>query len=100
MKLSAASLTGEHAGFERTQMSEETYYIGGDLYQGGNTLPEMGHLTQCSKCKRKILVAMALIGSIHHAGLAATCADCLELTPEFKEKHPDVAEKIEKWKEV
>lgn len=29
----------------------------------------MGHMVECSKCKRKILVEMTLIGSSHHTGV-------------------------------
>jgi hypothetical protein len=58
----------------------------------------MGELLACKKCGRKILVEMAINGTIHHMGTSATCADCIEYTDDFREKNPNVVEQIEKWK--
>jgi len=58
----------------------------------------MGHLVSCQKCGRKVLVGMGLIGVPHHTNLAITCADCLEIDDEFKQKYPEIAKQIEDWK--
>lgn len=58
----------------------------------------IGHRLACSKCGRKILVEVFLSGIDHTAGIHATCAECLELSPEFAAAAPDVAREVEEWK--
>ena len=56
-----------------------------------------GEFCECPKCHRKILVTMGLIGTTHHIGLEATCADCLEISDNFRTARPDIVERIENW---
>lgn len=73
-----------------TDGDDHTYYI-------DDSLTVMGHLTACNKCGRKILVEMALIGSQHHVGLTATCGECLMISEELRNEHPQIAAKIDRW---
>ena len=65
-----------------------------------NGFSSMGHLASCCKCDRKILVEMTLIGVQHHISLHVTCADCLVLGKDFREKHPKEAKQLEEWQSV
>ena len=53
----------------------------------------------CSKCGRRILVEMGLIGVPHHSWVMVTCAECLQVpvAEAFRERRPDAAAEIEKW---
>lgn len=55
------------------------------------------HKLACRKCGRKILVEIALFGVSHNAEVVATCAECLELSRDFKGKHAKAADDISKW---
>lgn len=81
----------------KNDVRNESYYIP-STYKPEYSPGSMGHLLQCHKCKRKILVSMGLIGTVHHMGTSATCADCLEIDPEFRKQHPDIAHKLDEWK--
>lgn len=52
---------------------------------------------KCSGCGRKILVEIFLIGVSHNASVSATCADCLNIHPDYKAKNPEEAKAIEEW---
>lgn len=55
---------------------------------------------KCSKCGRKILVEIVLIGTNHNADIIATCAECLKkesLPKEFVSERPEIAKDIEEW---
>jgi hypothetical protein len=57
---------------------------------------------KCSKCGRKILVEIGLIGVSHNAMVNVTCAECLKkggLSDDFKKRFVEVAADIEKWLE-
>lgn len=75
-------------------MSHDKYY---HLPAPKGGLASEGHLLECPKCKRKIHVAMALIGVPHHLGTTAMCAECLDIEDKFVQEFPEVAEKIKKW---
>ena len=72
------------------EVQGDTYYIDGDF-------TVVGHLTACSKCGRKMLVEMALIGSQHHVGVTVVCGNCLVVTEEFRKEHPKIVSTIENW---
>jgi len=57
-----------------------------------------GEFLSCRKCGRKILVEMGINGTIHHLGTSVTCADCLEIRDEFRQKFPEIVKQIEEWK--
>lgn len=57
----------------------------------------MGHMVECGKCKRKILVEMPLIGVPHHTGVQVTCGDCLVLADSFRNEYPEQAKQVEEW---
>lgn len=57
----------------------------------------MEYLIQCSKCKRKILVEMPMIGVPHHTGISAMCGECLVVADSFKSVYPEQAKEIEEW---
>jgi len=55
---------------------------------------------ECTKCKRRILVEIGLIGVSHNAGISVTCADCIkeERIPErFKKENREAYNDIIKW---
>ena len=37
-------------------------------------------------------------GTTHHKITSVTCADCIEIREEFRDKFPDIVKKIEEWK--
>ncbi len=76
-------------------MNDNYYWIPPDA---DTPFASMGELLECNKCHRKILVCMAINGTIHHMGTQATCADCLVIPDEFRNKFPDVSQKLEDWK--
>ena len=80
-------------------MEKNNFYIEAE-YDGNNikSFASMGEFVECSKCKRKIMVCMGLIGTVHHMGTSATCAECTEITDEFRSKFPDIAKQIDEWK--
>lgn len=57
----------------------------------------MTHLLSCRKCKRKIMVSIYLMGTIHHAGTAVECAECVEIKDDFKKEFPKECLIIETW---
>ena len=60
------------------------------------------HKLKCSKCGRKILVEIGLIGVSHNAIVSVTCAECLKkvkLPDIFKKRHAEAAADIERWLE-
>ncbi len=77
-------------------MSENCFHIPAT---GPDEMDSMGEMLECSKCKRKILVTMGLFGTVHHMGTSVTCAECLTIDPNFSERFPDIASKIERWKD-
>ena len=79
---------------------KDSYYIPAGVGNLGWKQPfaSMGEFLSCKKCGRKILVEMGINGTIHHMGTSATCADCIEIPAEFREKFPDIAKQIEEWK--
>ena len=55
---------------------------------------------ECTKCKRKILVEIGLIGVSHNAGVSVTCADCIkeeQIPKNFKKENPEAYNDITKW---
>lgn len=74
---------------------EDGYYI--EPEEGG--LGVIGYTLACRNCGRKVLVEMALIGTVHHSTPSVTCAECLKVTENFQERFPDIAESILKWAE-
>ena len=54
------------------------------------------HKLTC-KCGRKILVDSIQCGVDHTISIAATCAECLNLSEEFKNEHSEAAKDIEEW---
>lgn len=52
---------------------------------------------QCKKCGRKILVEIGLIGTPHNTEPVVTCAACLVIASQYKEKFPAQAQDIEDW---
>ena len=57
----------------------------------------MGHFLKCSKCGKKIIVNITLCGVNHNIAVHATCASCIKINTEFKEKHPDIVKQIEEF---
>jgi hypothetical protein len=60
------------------------------------------HKLKCSKCGRKILVEIGLIGVSHNAVVRVTCAECLKkakLSDVFKKCYTETADDIERWLE-
>lgn len=55
------------------------------------------HKLKCSKCGRKILVELTTFGIPHHFGVAATCAECLKISEEFRKARLQEAQDIESW---
>lgn len=46
---------------------------------------------ECTKCKRRILVEIGLIGTNHNAGVSVTCVDCIkeeQIHGNFKKRKP------------
>ncbi len=78
-------------------MDDNTYYIEGDCTDPTKQMPLIGYLLKCVKCNRKIHVDAILIGVNHTLSVSACCAECLEIRDEFRQDHPDIAEKIDKW---
>jgi hypothetical protein len=77
-------------------MSEDkSYYIEAK----DERLPSIGYMLECPKCKRKIHVAMGLIGTVHHFTPTAMCAECLEITDEFRKEFLDICKQIEEWRD-
>ena len=74
--------------------SNESHYIPATK----DKLASVGHLCKCDICGRKIYVSMGLIGTPHHFGVAAMCAECLQIEDGFKQQYPDIAKQIEDWK--
>lgn len=55
---------------------------------------------ECTKCKRRILVEIGLIGTNHNAGVSVTCANCIkeeQIPEEFKKENPEAYNDIMKW---
>lgn len=82
---------------DTTHKDEETYYLP-PIYEPEYIPGGMGHMLKCRKCKRKILVSMGLIGTVHHMGTCVVCAECLEVVEEFRKQHPDIAKRLDDWK--
>jgi len=61
--------------------------------------PYTYHKLACTKCGRKIIVEVLLIGVDHTASITAVCAECLKkgVNKEFAEKNPEAAKDIEEW---
>jgi len=76
-------------------MNKNTYYIPSTKE---HPLAVAGELVECSKCRRKILVNMGLIGISHTVNITVDCLDCLEVNATFREKFPDIAKQIDDWK--
>lgn len=76
------------------QITEDTFYIP----NAGDCVALCGHKTKCSKCDRKILVQLPLIGVPHHMDVIVCCSECLNITEEFKKDHPEVAADLKRWK--
>ena len=58
------------------------------------------YFEKCTKCKRELLVSVALIGVNHNAGLSVTCKECLKksgLDKEFKKQSPKESKEVEEW---
>lgn len=62
--------------------------------------PVIGEFRKCNKCERKILVQMGINGTPHHFGTSVTCADCLVIDEDFRQKYPDIVKQIEDWKSL
>lgn len=79
------------------QLTDEYYYVEGDDGMGA-----IGYFLECPHCKKKIMVEMGLFGTPHHHTPSAICADCVKLHESFREKHPELSEKLDKkleeWK--
>lgn len=61
-------------------------------------MPEYQFLKrECRKCGRKILVEIILIGASHNADILVICAECLTISPGYREQHPTEAAEIEAW---
>lgn len=54
---------------------------------------------QCSKCFRKILVEIHLIGVSHNASVTAICADCITMKEDsdFAKDKPKAYKDITNW---
>jgi len=74
------------------EKGDNTYFLDGD-----HGLAVLGQLTACSKCGRKILVEMGLIGVPHHTSISVTCGECLVLSKKFRKQQPEIVSKIERW---
>ena len=59
----------------------------------------IGYCLQCKKCHKKIMIELTMIGTSHHLSPVITCAECVSLTEEFQQKHPDITQQIKDWKE-
>lgn len=70
---------------------KNTYYI---PQASGRTV--LGEFTNCTKCKRNILVESILAGSNHTLGIYVTCSDCIDLAS-IKEHNPDLLPQFEEW---
>ena len=57
----------------------------------------MGHFLKCHKCGRKIIVEFVINGTNHNMNVAATCAECVVLSEDFKKNNPEEAKKIEEF---
>lgn len=55
-----------------------------------------GYLSEC-KCGKKFIVQMAINGTIHNSHPAVNCIDCMVVSPQFAQDHPDVAAQIAEW---
>lgn len=84
---------------DRDQIEKDNFYIPAKYNnQNLEQYASMGHLLKCHKCEKKILVSLGLIGTPHHIGISATCAECLEIDKDFCKEHPKIANRLDNWK--
>lgn len=70
----------------------DTFYVAYD-----NGIGEMGYMLKCPHCNRKMIVDCLLNGSNHNISVSVTCAECLVLSEEWKEKNPKQTKQIESF---
>ena len=72
----------------------DSYYIDRDVL-GGHPFSIVGHFLKCSKCGKKSVVEIALNGTDHNVCIFIHCAECMEISEDFKKNHSESAKKIE-----
>jgi hypothetical protein len=72
----------------------EAIFISGD---GDMSLDFVGHMLHCPKCGKKVFVGVGLFGIDHTGSISATCAECVEIKPEDRERYPEQIKKLEDW---
>ena len=56
------------------------------------------YYNKCYVCDREIMIEIVINGTNHNIAVQPTCKECVDLSDEYRARHPDLANEIDEWK--